>query len=641
MKLKLFLFFASLAIINFLQAQTLFTYGTYTVSKKEFSDAYNKNPDTTGNRAEKLKEYLDLYVNFRLKLQAAFDEKANNNADLKSEGENFKSQLTENFINQQADVNQLLHESFLRSQKDILVQQVFVKIDGNDTATAYAQISKAYNELKSGKNFDDAAVEYSSDTSIKAAKGYVGYITVFTLPYSIESTICNLKPGDFSNIYKSKAGYHIFKNVSERKALGRRKIEQMLFATPSFLNNEQQDSVKHIADSVYNLLQSGTSFAALLPGYGRNYSENQNADIIEVSVGNYSSDFEEAVFSLTKVGDISKPFKTGYGYNIIKLDEILPVSSDENDVTFIASLQTQIQNDDRLSVAKANLIDKWLGITGFKEASYNHNDVWAYTDSALKTTKLPALYKGIKPETVLFRFTKKNITVKDWIVFLKGENLSQQAIAQLDFDKQIHNYTRIACDSYYRDNIEDFDTAATAQIKEFSEANMLFYVMDKHVWGKASSDTTGLKKYYNEHKSDYTWKQSITALVLSAPNKETADTIAERIKNNPSSWHHIVSEYNGLVYADSNRFEIDQLPVKQKISIEKGFQTTPEANDAGGSYTFVHVLQIYPQPESRSFEEAKGIMINDYQQQLENTWIASLKKKYPVKINTTIFNSLQ
>ena len=75
--------------------------------------------------------------------------------------------------------------------------------------------------------------------------------------------------------------------------------------------------------------------------------------------------------------------------------------------------------------------------------------------------------------------------------------------------------------------------------------------------------------------------------------------------------------YNNTVYADSNRFEADQLPVNQHVTAEKDFQTVPEANEAGDSYTFVHVLQVYDQPQQKNFDEAKGIVINAYQQELE------------------------
>ena len=242
------------------KSQTLFTYGTHEVSKNEFLEAYNKNPDTTGNKQQKIRDYLNLYINFRLKLQAAYDEKANNNANLKSDYENFKTQLTDNFINQQADINQLLHEAFARSQKDILLQQVFVPFTGIDTTDAYNQILKAYNELKNGKDFNDVSAQYSTDANTKVSKGMIGYITVFTLPYSIENIVYALPENGFSNIYKSNLGYHIFKNAGERPALGRRKIQQLLFPTPQFFTTAQIEDVHKQADSIYNLLQNGTSF---------------------------------------------------------------------------------------------------------------------------------------------------------------------------------------------------------------------------------------------------------------------------------------------------------------------------------------------------------------------------------------------
>ncbi|MEP6683892.1 MAG: peptidylprolyl isomerase [Parafilimonas sp.] len=642
MKTKFSLCFALLLILHSAKSQTLFTYGTNPVSKQEFLEAYNKNPDTTGNKQQKLKDYLDLYINFRLKLQAAYDEKVNNNADLKSEADNFKTELTDNFINQQADISQLIREAFLRSQKDILVEQVFVQSSaGTDTTNAYAQILKAYNELSAGKNFEDVSVQYSSDSATKKTKGNIGYVTVFTLPYSIENIIYNLKPGSFSTIYKSNLGYHIFKNVSERPALGRRKIEQLLFPTPSFYSGEQINAAAHLADSIYNLLQNGASFASMLPLYGHNYYDYQSANVLEVKVGDYSNDFENEIFSLDKAGDISKPFKTEYGFNIIKLDEKLPVAPDENDVSFAAWLQTQIQNDGRLDAAKNNLIEKWLGVTGFKKSNYNNADLWVYTDSALNNKKdLPGLYKGLKPETVLFQFTKKKITVKDWINYLNTAGIASISGAENGYEKQMNNYIHSACEAYYKEYIEDFDTAATEQLKEFNEANMLFYEMDKHVWSKASEDTTGLRKYYEVHKNAYMWKESATALVISAPEKTTADSLAFKIKNNPGNWRNIVAVYNNSVYVDSSRFEADQLPIKQKVTFQEDFQTQPEANDAGDLYTFIHLLKIYNQPQQKSFEEAKGLAINDYQQKLEQGWLNALKTTYPVKMNNSVYRSL-
>jgi len=645
MNKKAFAFFACCILFSALNlhAQTLFTYGTHAVSKDEFLDAYNKNPDTTGSKQQKIDEYLNLYINFRLKLQAAYDEKANTNAELKSEYDNFRAQLTDNFINQQADINQLLHEAFVRSQKDILLQQVFVPFTAADTATAYNQISKAYSALNEGRSFNDIAEEYSTDAATKATKGKIGYITAFTLPYSIENIVYALQPNGFSSIYKSNVGYHIFYNAGERPALGRRKIQQLLFSTPQFFTQQQIEDTHSQADSVYKLLQSGVSFETQLPAFSKDYEQNDQPATIEIKVGEYDSTFENEVFSLQKAGDISKPFKTSYGYNIIKLIEAIPVSTDENDVVNTAYLQQQIQADGRLDLAKKNLVHKWLSLTRFKNENYSHADLWSYTDSALEDedNKLPDAVKTIKPPTVLFQFEKKKYTVSDWISYLKSQqNLVVNSPKDAGYEKLMEDFINASCNEYYRQNIEDFDPLIKGQLKEFNDANMLFYVMDKHVWSKASQDSVGLKKYYEEHTGEYKWNKSATALVFSGANKATVTEVAEKIKANPSNWRTIIAIYGNAIYADSSRFEQDQLPVKQNVQMEKDFQTTPEANEAGDAFTFIHIVKVYSQTELRSFDDAKGLVINDYQELLEKQWLDQLKKLYPVKINEAIVKSL-
>jgi peptidyl-prolyl cis-trans isomerase SurA len=160
------------------------------------------------------------------------------------------------------------------------------------------------------------------------------------------------------------------------------------------------------------------------------------------------------------------------------------------------------------------------------------------------------------------------------------------------------------------------------------------------VWSKASQDSVGLRQYYTQHSNTYKWNKSVTALFISGANKVTVTEVSEKIKANPANWRTIIAAYGNAIYADSSRFEQDQLPVKQNVQMEKDFQTVPEANDAGDAFTFIHVIKVYPEPELRSFDDAKGLVINNYQEQLEKQWIEQLKKEYPVKVNEAVLQSL-
>src|ERR1019366_6446406 len=96
------------------------------------------------------------------------------------------------------------------------------------------------------------------------------------------------------------------------------------------------------------------------------------------------------------------------------------------------------------------------------------------------------------------------------------------------------------------------------------------------------------------------------------------------------------SSYGSSVSADSSRYEISQLPFKQTIENKTGFLSVPEKNGTDNSYGFIYITEVFTAPGQRTFDEARGIVIIDYQQLLEEKWLADLKKKYPVKVNETV-----
>ncbi len=622
-------------------SQNLFSYGNKNVSAAEFLTAFNKNPDTTGNRADKIKEYLTLYTNFKLKLQAALDAGLDKDENLQMESDNFKGQLAENFINQQADQQQLMQEAFTNSQKDILVQQIMVRTPSQqDTFAAREIITKAYDELKSGKAFNDVTVKYSSDPGTKASQGSLGYITVFTLPYEIEKLIYALPKGGYSAIYHSSIGYHIFKYAGDRPAYGRRSFQQLLFSTPDFFTDEQKKSVAYTADSVSNALKNGALFGSFLSTYGTGDEQYDPNTGFEISIGQYAPDFEKVVYGITKEGDITAPFQTTYGYNILKLDKIIPVSNDLNDVMNYAWLQEKIQQDGRLDKAKADLVNKWYSDTKFKPTSINMNTLKAYSDSALTSEdgSMPKDFKGITPTTTVFEFAKQKVTVSDWLQFLQNSQVLEADIAQ--YQSLMEEFKKTSCNNYYRTHIEDYNPAIVAQMQEFGDANMLFAIMDKQVWSRAAEDSTGLKSYYESNKNKYLWQPGTSAIIINASDENTINEIMGKIKANPSAWRSITASYGDAVQADSSRFEDGQYPVSQQITKSKGFISKPEINENNNAWTILMVSDIYEKPSQRNFDDARGMVINDYQQLLEANWISSLKLKYPIKINETILKGL-
>jgi len=176
-------------------------------------------------------------------------------------------------------------------------------------------------------------------------------------------------------------------------------------------------------------------------------------------------------------------------------------------------------------------------------------------------------------------------------------------------------------------------------LQEFKEGNILFEIMERNIWSKASNDSIGLKKYYDANKTKYQWSESADAYLLSCNNAKTAEEAIVSLRSG-KNWKQIAEESDGRIQADSGRYEISQLQVPAGADLKEGTITTPLLNAGDNTSSFVKILKLYPANQQRTFEEARGLVINDYQNFLEAKWIEQLKKKYPVKVNEPVFQSL-
>jgi peptidyl-prolyl cis-trans isomerase SurA len=120
--------------------------------------------------------------------------------------------------------------------------------------------------------------------------------------------------------------------------------------------------------------------------------------------------------------------------------------------------------------------------------------------------------------------------------------------------------------------------------------------------------------------------------VFNCGSKKAADDAYAALQQG-KSWKAIAAESNGLTQADSGRYEMAQIILPENTNPKAGLLLPITVNDADGTASFIKIINTYPGGEQRSFEEARGLVINDYQTVLEEKWIAELKKKYPVKVN--------
>jgi len=639
------LLFMTFLIVSASPAQTLFTYGNYTADAKDFLKAYNKNNTAPAvDKTKSMRDYLDLYIASRLKIREAYNRGYDTLSQIKTDIENLRSQIVENYLNDPETLEKLLKESFQRSQKDIHVAHIFISYKNEsgiaDTVAAGKKINEVFEKLKKGEDFSKLAQQYSSDPAAKTNNGDLGFVTVFTLPYEFENVIYNIAPGSFSAPYKSKIGYHIFKNMGERKAVGRIKAAQILLAFQPGADDAFKKKTSLLADSLYQRLLKGDDIAKLAAKFSNDYVSAASGGVMpELGIGQYNPDFEKIVFGLKKNGEISKPFVTSHGYHIVKRISLVPVVTDPNNKVNMEDLKLKVNTSDRVQYAKNLLIEKALKQIDIKKSPYSENELVILSDSLLDNKRL-ASPVTINRATPLFSIGDQLFTVNDFIIYAQSWRYKPDGTGAKPFKQVMDEFVHHEVETYYRAHLENFNPEFNYQMGEFKDGNLFFEIMQREVWGKAQTDTVALESYYEKNKNRYIWKQSADGVIFFCSDENSGKALYDAVKKDPSHWKAASAVFAEKVVTDSSRYEFEQIPNAAKVALQAGTITATLKNKTDGSVSFAYVIKTYPANLPRNYTDAKGLVINDYQAELDKEWITELKKKYPVKVDEKVFEQI-
>lgn len=621
-------------------SQPLFSYGPYKAESAEFLRAFNKNnQQPAARKTAAMREYLDLYINSRLKIRQAYDRGYDTLPQIRSEVDNLRNQIIETYMSDPQAVDRLAREAFQRSQKDIHVAHIFIadNIPG-DTTVMEAKLKEITARLGKAEDFLAVAQQFSDDPSAKENKGDMNYITVFTLPYEFENIVYATAAGKYSKPYRSRAGYHIFKNLGERKALGRIKIQQILIAFPPNADEAGKKRVAAQADSLYRRIQAGDDFSTLAANFSNDaIGAVSSGNLPDIGVGQYEPAFEKAIWGLPRDGAISRPFLTSHGYHIVKRIKLVPVATTLSNKTNMEDLKQRVMADDRWKTAKDFIYARVRNKGIFQQLPYQQSMLWALSDSILDA-KQPGVRQELSLQSPLFKLGNTTYTVIDWINHAQANRYRLNRGGVKPYSTLMDEFIKQSIYNYYRDNLEDFNTEFGSQMSEFRDGNLFFEIMQQEVWNKAQADSTALMTLYQQNKGHYNWQPSAEAVIFFCTDEATAKTLAAQVKSHPHDWRKLTEALNEKAVADSGRYEWAQIPGLQaaKGAPQTGSITAPVINTADNTASFAYIAKVYTQPSPRSFIEAKGLVMNDYQVQLEEAWIKELKKKYPVVVDQKV-----
>ena len=468
----------------------LFTIGDDSVNTKEFLRVYNKNLDLiTDNSQKDIDNYLQLYIDYKLKVLEAYEKKYDKKESYISELNKYSTQLASNYLFDKNSQDSMLNEAYLRTKTEIKASHILIRIEEQDLDTL-----DIYNKLISYredfKNYDLSYLikKYHDGKNIFVED--LGYFSAFKMIYSFESKAYETKVGDISMPFRTRFGFHVLKVEDKRESLGEVNVGHIMLSKD---NNNSQSKINSLYDSIIR----GDNFES----FAKKYSDDKNTSSVGGRLKPFTSGqlnslpFEKAAFDLTEINEISKPIETKFGWHILKLYSKSKLSSFKE---MESSLLKKVKNNSRSSVISNSFYKKLLN-----KYSINYdNDLTYFTDqlnghNANNIWKIPST---INKKKILFKINDKTLNYLDFANYIVNTSLSNGSIysSVTDLYKDFINQSVM---NYYKSNLLSENTEYRYIYNEYKEGLMLFDLMQNEVWNKAKEDTIGLKTYFKNNKS--------------------------------------------------------------------------------------------------------------------------------------------
>jgi peptidyl-prolyl cis-trans isomerase SurA len=624
------------------------------ITKNEFIKVYEKNNTKSEKPDQKaLEEYLDLFINFRLKVTEAEALGMDTVKSFRDELAGYRKQLAQPYLADNQAYDKMVKEAYDRKQYDIRASHILIRVDrlasAADTLAAWNKIMQLRKRIvQKGEDFGKVAAEGSDDPSakdreadgkkIKGNHGDLGFFTAFDMVYPFESAAYNAKLNEVTMPVRTDFGYHLIKVTNRTPALGKIQLAHIIMIFPA--KGSLDDSLK-VADSVnmaYKLLKSGSDFGDVAKKFSDDFSTSGKGGVLPwFGVNRLLPDFVLNIQKMKQIGEYSEPFQTQYGWHIIKLVDRKPVGTFEEEKE---DIKQRISRSDR----NTEILNAFLAKT---KATYGFTQNLAALDELTKTVTDSIFEASWKLDQAagldknLFTIGTKTYTQADFARQLattqrRGPKHDISAYVYQQYNTFVNESVNKYADSQLENEYPDFK----ALILEYHDGILLFDLTDKKVWSKAVKDTVGLQQFYEGNKNNYLWETRLDASILTIKDPTIIKSLKKLLKKGATD-EQILAKYNHdsiqKVTIERKKFLKGENMNLQGIEWKPGISELIPLADNENAIVIVHA--VVP-PEPKLLNEVRGAMTADYQNYLEQQWINELRAKYPVIINHEVFNTI-
>ena len=691
------LFLVCLVMISSIKSQTqdknvaepvVFTInGKQKVYLGEFEHQFSKNLNLNEKKvtAKDIDDYLKLYIKFKLKIQDAVDAGKDTASSYKQELAMYREQLARNYLYDRSVTQGLIDEAYTRMQSEVKVSHILIMCSRDaseaDVAKANKRINEISNALKrnpSPENFADFAKTDSDDPGTKNAGGSLGYMTAMQVVYEFENQAYKTLVGQISEPFRTDFGFHIVRIEDVRKNRGDIKVKHILIRVGQNSDNTNEAAKQKIEEILVKIKNKTATFEEMAKTYSEDFNSRYNGgDLDWVNTTQFVGDVDrqgwiEKAYELNNPGDITEPFRTGFGWHLLQKIAVRPVGSYEQ---MKVTLKNQVQQNQRSQISVDALVAKVK-----KEENFKLNEVAMnfliqsldsnYSNGNFKIEMLPSKFvvstvneKTKKKQTTefdflkmeLFNFANESYTVEDFAVRLVGGKKKIASTIKESVDLKLNTWVSDLCVNYQNNHLEEKSVEFRDIYQEYREGILMFNRMQEKVWDRANNDSIGLVNYFAKHNKEYTWGDRFFVEAYYCVDEKMMKQVIKQVKKGvaPDSLKRMHTtngrgrldfDYRIGKYQSSDTFLFPQKKVLYNIFNTPEYKTAKnkvfKMGLVGNDYVVLKVREFLP-AGLKVLDETRGPVASKYQEELELLWLGELESKYPVEVNNAALEAFK
>ncbi|MBE6299111.1 MAG: hypothetical protein E7083_02100 [Bacteroidales bacterium] len=618
---------------------TIMTINGKEIKKSEFEYIYNKNKQQQLEQ-KTLDEYLEMFKDYKLKVMEAEANGIDTTQAFISELQGYRNQLAQPYLVDQEADEKLAQEAYARLQENVEVAHILFSVEeGNPNKTqakAYEKAMAVKKRIDAGADFTEMAKKYSEDPSVARNNGYLGYIKGFMTVYPFEQVAYTTPVGEVSEPVLSRFGYHLIKVMSRRTDPGEVLTAHIMVMLPTSITPDEAKAKEAKIQEAYQKLLNGAAFEDMVQEYTEDPgTRDTDGKMRWISTGRIVKEYEDVAFSLNE-GEISAPFKTPFGWHIVKVLEkrgLKPYAEMQKEI------MRRIAREDRAGNGKESLIAKL-------KIDYNYKfygDKMAQLKELAKSTQLNENFQSAisQDNEALFTLNGIKYTVSNFAEYYANSKKPKETDAEKSITESVNDYINYAIIAYENSILEDKYPDFRNLYNEYRDGMLLFEISNREVWDKAAKDEKGLKKYFKKNRRQYSWNEPhFKGIVVQCKNDSVASEAKAMLKK--LEYEESATTLNKELNRGSERV----------IKVKRGLFSFGD-NAIVDSYFFgakPYIDETFPVSFAKgrllkkgpeNYTDVKGQVTSDYQQQLEKDWIKYLNKKYKVEINYNVVSTIE